>query len=151
MLLRIALLPLLLLIQTYGIGQNLDPVAWKVNTQKTGSNTYEVKIKAQIDPDWVIYSMISPENGPIATKIVFDQSEDNVTLQNSIIEDLEPVKVYDKLFEQEVIKFSNEASYTQSVISEINNATLTGTITFMACNGKQCLPPTKVPFLTVLN
>lgn len=151
MLFRFAILTLLISLSIGANGQDLQPVDWHVSTQQTANDTYEVNIKAQIEPGWVIYSMRTPANGPIATSILFDKSEKDIFFNTAVSEDLEPTETYDELFGQSVIKFSNEASYTQIVTSDRKNATLTGSITYMTCNGKQCMPPKQVPFVTVLN
>lgn len=151
MLFRFAFFTFLISYSIIATGQDLQPVDWFVTTQKTGSNTFEVNIKAQIEPEWVIYSMRTPENGPIPTQIVFDEPGKEIFFNAELTEDLIPTETYDELFGQSVIKFSKEASYTQMVTSDIKNATLSGSITYMACNGKQCMPPKQVPFVTVLN
>lgn len=130
--------------------QEVTPVQWHIYTQKTSANTYEVHIDAYLDNNWVIYSLHTPEGGPVPTQIDFENNR-QVDLIGTAQETVMPKRVYEPLFTTDVIKFEKKASFVQRLRNNVKDqVVVTGQISYMACNGTQCLAPTKVPFLTVL-
>ena len=133
-----------------GAAQDLDPVDWHIYTDKKSKSDYSIYIEATIKDEWVIYSMSSPEGGPIATNITFN-AVDGVELQSKVFESTTPTKEFEELFGQEVVKFSDRALFIQDLKSFNKSVIINGTITYMACNGRQCLPPRQLPIVAVLN
>lgn len=130
--------------------QDLEPVDWHIYTDKKSESDYSIYIEATIKEEWVIYSMSSPEGGPIATDITFN-IVDGVKLQSKVFESTTPKREFEELFGQEVVKFSDRALFIQDLKSSNKSVVINGTITYMACNGRQCLPPRQLPIVAVLN
>lgn len=129
---------------------DLTPVDWHIYTKPIGDATFQVFFDAYIEDNWMIYSSFSPDGGPIATSVSFDKHVD-VELSGRLQEIIEPETTFEKLFGQNVMKFTKKASFSQVLKSRETDVVTKGYITYMACNGKQCLPPTDIPFLVVLN
>ena len=54
---------------------------------------------------------------------------------------------YEPLFGVNVKQFSDKVVFIQTVVLKVNAKTaLNGTVEFMACNDKECLPPKTVKF-----
>lgn len=130
--------------------EDLSPVDWHIYTKPVSDDTFQVFFDAYIDDNWMIYSSLSPDGGPIATSISFDKHI-HVEVAEGLREINEPQVTFEKLFGQNVMKFTKKASFSQLLKSQERDVVTKGYITYMACNGKQCLPPTDIPFLVVLN
>ncbi len=126
------------------------PVRWHIFTESIGNGQFKVHFDAYIDDEWMIYSSISPEGGPIPTDITFDHTP-GVKIEEDLIEITKPKTEFEALFGQNVMKLTKKAEFVKIVKSEVREAVSKGFITYMACNGRQCLPPTDVPFIVVLN
>ena len=130
--------------------QTLNPVKWEFSSKKINDKTYEIHLKANIDNKWHIYTMdhngdigvptsIKFNNNPLATisktpKIV------GKTITANDPSTGEKVKFHEKTF---------NAVYTVNLKSAVKT-NLTGTLEFMACDDKQCLPPKEVKFSVAL-
>lgn len=123
-------------------GQILNPVKFSYSTVKKGSNQYEVHIKTLVDPKWHIYSIYNPDGGAQATALTFTNAKEvgkpkEAGKMKTIFEN--EFKVNQKYFEQNV-------DFIQTVKVEPGTKKVSGTIEYMVCNDKQCLPPKTVAF-----
>ncbi len=103
------------------------------------SNTSEIEITANLAPGWHIFSQyLEGGIGPVPTQIVF---EENASI-SFIGRMTEPVSVnqFDANFESMLHFFENEVKFTQKV-NTTQTTILKGTITYMACNEFECIPP----------
>lgn len=121
-----------------------SPVSWKFSLEKSGSDASEFKASAQIAKGWNIYAVYMSDEGPIPTSFAFDLVQNGV-LQGKIIEASKPIKGYDELFEMDVIKFKEEAVFTQA-FKTAGGLMVSGSVTFMCCDSERCLPPATVQF-----
>lgn len=44
-----------------------NPTRWSFSQKSLGNNEYELVFKAEIEPGWHVYSMYTPDGGPMAT------------------------------------------------------------------------------------
>jgi thiol:disulfide interchange protein DsbD len=123
--------------------QILNPVHWQYSAQKTSDSTYDLHLKASIDPGWHVYSQNAGE-GPIPTSFTFDENP-QVRLIGDVAEKGKEVKTYDKVFKSTLRYYGNEVDFIQKV-KVTGHTTLKGTLEFMVCNDVNCLPPKDVPF-----
>jgi len=130
-------------------GQQEYPVTWKINSEKTGTNSFEVKFEAFIEEGWVIYGMSSPADGPVATSFDFEE-ENGIVFEGNTAEITKATSRFEPLFDTEVLKFSKRAIFSQKVSQIGSSKVLNGNIKYMACDGTKCLPPTDVPFVALL-
>ena len=134
------------LFSTLLTAQILEPVKWEFQTEKLSEDEYQLKFIALVDDNWAIYSQDIPDDGPIPTSFEFDKS-DLFTLIGMVKEnDKNKVTKHDPVFNMTLSKFYNKAEFTQVVKLSTPNATINGTLNFMTCDDKRCLPPTDVPF-----
>ena len=126
---------------TVSYAQVLNPVAFNYSLVKKGVDLYEVHIKATIQPKWHIYSVKNPEGGAVATEIKIKDA----TTVGAIKENGKMKTVFEKEFNVNQKYFESSVDFVQ-VIKSKNPDKVTGTINYMLCNDKQCLPPKEVEF-----
>jgi hypothetical protein len=122
--------------------QILNPVKLSYTAKKTGANQYEIRIKALIEPKWHLYSTANPDGGADATVVKFTNA-DGV---NKLKEDGKMQTVFEKAFGVNQKFFENNVDFVQVVKVRPGEKKVRGTIEYMVCNDKKCLPPKEVEF-----
>ena len=125
--------------------QIFDPVTWEFGYEKKGDNVYELVFTAIIEDGSHIYSMDIPEGGPIPTSFRFDTRND-FSLSGEPWEAVEPEELFDEAFGFNIRSFSNKAEFRQQITAVSESFTVTGEVTFMACDNTTCSPPKDVAF-----
>ena len=125
--------------------QVLEPVTWSFKSEKTGDNTYELVMTAEIEEHWHLYAMDIEEGGPIATSFTFEESAAYTTVGKPFAVTKPEVK-YDNSFDMNIGMHSDMAEFRQKVTVKQFPAVVKGYVTFMSCDDKQCLPPRDVEF-----
>jgi Disulphide bond corrector protein DsbC len=127
-----------------------DVVEWKFESKKVSDKKYEVKLIALVKNPWHIYSTTTPDGGPLPTKISFTRNPLAV-LDGNVKEVGKLETHYEEVFEIDTKYFNNKVEFVQVVNIKGNAKTnLTGTVEYMACNDRECLPPKTVPFTIAL-
>lgn len=127
-------------------GQILNPVKFSYSAVKKTNNQYDVHIKTAVDPKWHIYSIYNPDGGAQATAITFTNAK-------SIGKPKEAGKlktIFEKEFNVNQKYFEQNVDFIQTVKVVPGAKKVSGTIEYMVCNDKQCLPPKTVAFNIVL-
>lgn len=126
---------------TAGNAQILNPVQFNYSIIKKGNDLYEVHVKAVVEPKWHIYSIKNPEGGALATEIKINDAK-----TVGAIKEVGKMKtVYEKEFKTNQKYFEKTVDFVQ-LIKLKNTNKVTGKITYMVCNDRQCLPPKDVEF-----
>ena len=132
---------LLLIAAAHGFSQVKDPVKWTYTSKKIDESTFEINLTATVDPSWHIYSQTTPEGGPSATVISFTKNP-LIQLEGEVNELGKLEQKHEELFGVDVKQFSNKVSFVQTVrLKGKAKTAITGTIEFMTCNNRECLPP----------
>ncbi len=106
---------------------------------------YEVSITANLDPKWHIYAQDAGE-GPAPTTISFTKNP-LVSTEGKVKEVGSLEKEYDKNTGSVLKFYSSKVTFVQKVKLRANVSTvLKGSINYMVCNDRKCLPPKDVPF-----
>lgn len=127
-------------------GQIYNPVKWAITLTPAGDGNYTFQAKATIDEGWWVYSQyLENEDGPIATTVNFDNG-DHFKLVGKNKESDNAKKIFDKVFEMEVIKFQKSYTIEQKIKVTDPSKPITGYVNFMTCNDERCLPPTDKEF-----
>ena len=123
-----------------------NPVKWSFTSKKISNDTYEVHLTATIDQRWHIYSQTTPEGGPVPTAITFSRNP-LLTLSGDTKEEGKLEQHNEPLFGVDVKQYSNKVDFVQTVKLKNNVKTnASGSVEFMVCNDKECLPPKTVQF-----
>ena len=145
---KIILATLLLLSGLWVKGQVVTPVKWSYAAKKTNKGEAIVFLKATIDKGWHIYSQNVGEGGPVKTSFSFAKSDD-YQLVNKTVEPTPKTK-FEKAFDMKVTYFENSVIFQQKIKLNKPKTVLKGTLTYMVCSNKQCLPPEDVEFSVAL-
>ena len=120
-------------------GQIYDPIEWDTSVQKTGENKYELVTTATLDSGWHLYSQFLEEGGPEATEFVYNLSETDRLSGKT--QEGKGHEGFDPVFEMNVKYFENKAVFVQEIMSDNPNI-IQGSVYYMVCDDKNCLPPT---------
>lgn len=122
-----------------------NPVKWSYTAKKTGDKTYELHMKATLDPKWHIYAQDAGE-GPEPTTFSFDKNP-LVKFDGKVTESGKLEKAYDPNFKSTLRYYSNEVDFIQKVTVKSAASTMVkGTVSYMVCDDHKCLPPKEIPF-----
>ena len=142
---KILLAGMVLLGATQAKAQILQPVHWSYAAKKLSPTEAVVLLKATIDPGWHVYSQHVKDGGPVKTTIKFDPSRAYTLVGTP--QEAKPVTRMEKTFNMEVSYFEKEVTFQQKVkLTGKSPQVVKGTIEYMVCNDKQCLPPDEIPF-----
>ncbi len=146
---RILLIFCSFLISTASFSQS-DVVEWKFESKKLTDNKYEVKLIAMVKNPWHIYSTTTPDGGPLPTKISFTKNP--LTVFDGKLKEVGKLEThFEEVFDIDTRYFNNKVEFVQVVNLKGNAKTnIAGTVEFMACNDKECLPPKSVTFSIAL-
>ena len=123
-----------------------SPVDWTITTKKLADKTYEVRVSANIQKGWHIYSQTTPDGGPIATSFTYSKNP-LITLQGTNKEIGKLEQRFEPLFNVDVKQFSNKVDFVQVIKLKANVKTSVEiAVEFMTCDEKTCLPPTTKKF-----
>ncbi|MGV3546528.1 MAG: protein-disulfide reductase DsbD N-terminal domain-containing protein [Pedobacter sp.] len=122
-----------------------NPVTWQYAAKKTpGKNEATLYIKANIEPNWHLYSQNLKPGGPNKTEFSFTPSKDFSLIGKTA--EPKPITKYEKVFKMDVSYFEDEVVFTQKIKLNKGATTVKGKVEFMVCDDKQCLPPSEVNF-----
>ena len=107
--------------------------------------TYELHITATIGNNWHLYAQDAGE-GPVHTQITFTANP-LIKLDGKVKEVGKMEKSFDKNFNSTLKFYANKVDFVQKIKVKSAIATvIKGSVNYMVCNDKQCLPPKDVPF-----
>ena len=134
---------IVLLAFSIGNSQVLDPVTWTTSVEKLSDTEYVLVSKASIEKGWHLYSQTVPEDGPIPTTFIYDDSEGTFKIAGNTSEEAGHT-VDDPVFKMKIKFFENTATFKQKVKVEDGLIAINGFVEFMVCDDTRCLPPTEV-------
>lgn len=121
-------------------------VNWTFVSKKINDNTYELRIKAAINGKYHMYAQEVGVEGPVATTFSFTANP-IVSLDGKVKEIGKLVQKHEAVWDGKVNYFEKEVEFVQVVKLKRNvKTTVAGTVEFMVCDDKECLPPSEVPF-----
>ena len=122
--------------------QILNPVSFNYSVVKKGTDLYEIRIKAVLEPKWHIYSVTNPDGGAQATEIKINEGK----VVGTVKETGKLKTQFEKEFGVDQKYFEGAVDFVQLVKLKPGNKKITGTVGYMVCNDRQCLPPKEVEF-----
>jgi len=152
-----------LLFSTVCFSQLDNPVSWFFEVEKLDSNNYNLKIIAEIDDGWHIYSQYKdPDSFIRETSFYFEPNNDINFIQSDVkkidsdlikvfFKEEEPIKKYLEIQDEVARYFENEVVFTQQISLNKTINEIQGKLEFMACNDVQCLPPQIINIVFLLN
>jgi Disulphide bond corrector protein DsbC len=129
----------------------VSPYNWTYSSKKIADDEYELHFHMDISSPWHTYSQFTPDGGPVATKFSFAKNP-LYTLEGTVKEDGKLIKKYETVFGVDVKYFSDKVDYVQVVkLKSKAKTNFSGSVEFMVCNDKECLPPSTQKFSIALN
>ena len=144
---------LISLVSGYTYGQNAEasqPIKWRMSVKMTSPKSGTVTLRAIIDPGWHLYGMTLPKNGPVPTTFDFSASRGIEFTENSFTPARPTQQKDDPNFGIKIGAWEKEITFTRHFVltGKIEDALVSGTVRFMGCNDKNCLPPKTQTFKT---
>ena len=131
--------------------QPQSPVSWTASAAKAADGAYKITITATVPGPWHIYSQTTPDGGPVPTSITFNKNP-LVTIVGETEEKGELKTTHDKNFGVDVKYYGGKVLFNQTVKVKAGVKTnLAGSVNFMVCNDRECLPPSNWNFSVQLN
>ncbi len=122
--------------------QELEPVKWDYKVEKVSDTEFILVFKANVDKGWYIYSQEQPSEESFAptTYFEFQDVDGNYQLEGKTSEPNVPT-IYDKIFQEEVKKFKDEAVFKQRV-TLINKdlKQIDVKVDYQTCDDSKCIP-----------
>ena len=134
----------------FATAQIENPVRWAYSAKKIADKTYEIHLTATIDGNWHIYAQEAGE-GPEPTTISFTANP-LIKKEGKVKEIGKLQSAYDPNFNTVLKFFGERVDFVQKIKLKTSASTVvSGTITYMVCNDKKCLPPKDIPFSVKLS
>ena len=122
-----------------------NPVKWEFKAKKIGNKQYELHLIAVIENTWHVYAQEAGE-GPAPTVISF-AANPLVSIDGKVKEIGKLESVFDPNFKSTLRYYSNKVDFVQKIKLKSSASTVVkGTVSFMVCNDRKCLPPKEIPF-----
>jgi len=123
-----------------------NPVKWTFEYKKIDAKNYELIITANMDPGWHIYTLDHAAEIGVATKFSFNKNPLG-DLKGSVKTNSKPKKSKDPSTGELVAFYEGKVVFVQAIsLKAPVKTTYTGSVEFMACDDKMCLPPTEKNF-----
>ena len=144
---KICTLLVLVLLSAAAFAQSGTKVQWTFISKKISDKKYEVKITANIQPGWHLYSQNQSADAIVLpTKVTFAKNP-LLVISGKPKEVGKLYDQFDKAIQARSKYYSNKVEFIQVVIIKNNvNTSVVGEIEFMVCDDKQCLPPDRTKF-----
>lgn len=141
LLMLFAMLPAIAQQAGFGGSQILEPITWKVSVEGNSTSSATIRLTANIEEGWHLYSLNMPEDGPNSTVIDFTLP-DGVTLDGALTPSKKPIEKYDDMFSLNLSWWEGSVSFTQKVkISDEKTHTVGVSVSFQGCNDQTCVAP----------
>ena len=120
-------------------GQIQEPVIWETSLiSDTIKNIYTIRLKANIEKNWHLYSQFSDPNGAIPTEFKFKKNKKYRLIGK--VNETESTVAYDEVFEMDLSYFTDKAIFTQKIeIFDTNLNKIEAEVNYQACDDKLCI------------
>lgn len=130
---------------TVSNAQILHPVSWAYAAKKLNAKEAVLFLKATVGDGWHIYSQNVADGGPVKTSFTF-KAANGYKLNGPTVEP-SPLTRFEKAFNMQVSFFEHEVIFQQKIkLTGSGPIIVNGSLEYMTCNDKQCLPPEDVDF-----
>jgi len=123
-----------------------NPVTWSYSAKKVADKVYELQMTAILSPGWHLYSQNAGEALSDPTSFVFANNP-LFKLENKVKETGKLISEYDPTMKGVLKFYKDKVTFTQRVKMKSTAPTVAkGTVTYIVCNDRKCLPPKDVDF-----
>lgn len=123
-----------------------NPVKWTFTAKKINDKTYELHMTASIDPGWHIYTIDHSADIGVATTVTVNNNPLGA-VSGKLKAVGKPVSMKDPSTGETVRFYERTVDLVQVVTLKASVKTsFTGSVEFMSCDDRQCLPPATKQF-----
>lgn len=116
-----------------------QPVKWTYSSKILNSTEAELIFTATIENKWHLYSQFVKSGGPVPTAFTFEKSNNYILIGSTT--ETKPKKVFDEIFNMDVLYFDNKATFTQKIkVLSSKPFSIKGTYEYMTCDDESCIP-----------
>ncbi|HRN55785.1 MAG TPA: protein-disulfide reductase DsbD family protein [Agriterribacter sp.] len=121
-------------------------VDWSFASKKIADNTYEIRFTANINGKYHMYAQDVGVEGPVPTLFTFARNP-LIDIDGRVKESGKLIKKHEAVWGGDVNYYENKVEFVQLVkLKKKIKTQVGGTVEFMVCDDKECLPPAEVPF-----
>lgn len=148
---KLLFLSLSLLLVSITFAQMQSPVSWTFSSKKVSDKVYEVRMTANIQPGWHLYSQNQPEDA-IAQPTSFNFNSNPLLAMNGKVKEVGKLEKYkDDKLGITANQYSNKVEFVQLVqIKGKAKTNVSGKLEYQTCDDIKCLPPKTVNFSIAL-
>ncbi len=118
-----------------------DAVRWRLSVKMTSDTEGIITLRALVGQGWHMYGTDLPDGGPRPTKISLDGSQ-GISLVGKLTPSQAPVVVSDPMFGIKLNWWASNVNFTQKFkLNKRDGAKVVASVTYMACDNKNCTPP----------
>ncbi len=130
--------------------QPKTPVKWSYSYKKINPTTYDLIFTANIDPTWHMYTIDHKADVGLATTITIKKNPLGANVGKLKVAG-KPVSMKDPSTGDKVKFYEKSVVFTQQIkLKAPVKTSYSGTVEFMACDDKMCIPPTTKEFTIAL-
>ncbi|MCT4599679.1 MAG: thioredoxin family protein [Marinifilaceae bacterium] len=121
------------------LAQFEQPAVWKFSVKKTSELERELVFSGTIDANWHVYSMFTPDGGPMKASFELEKS-DLYSIVGKPVETLKPHKEHDKIFGVDVLFYEGKMIIKQKIkVHSKKDFQISGTLSYQACQDGKCV------------
>ncbi|WP_165570811.1 protein-disulfide reductase DsbD domain-containing protein [Flavobacterium aquatile] len=116
-----------------------NPVKWKAKIQKKSSSEYILTFAGKLEKDWHLYSLATPEGGPLPLEFTFLNSKGKYETVGKAKESA-TTTTFNTLFEVNETYFTNNFTITQVIkVNNKLNTSIAVELSYQICK-EVCIP-----------
>lgn len=131
--------------------QVLNPILWTFSSKKIAEKVYEVRLTANIQNSWHLYSQTQPAdaiNNP--TAIIFNKNP--LIILDGKAKEIGKMELYkDTKLGISANQYSDKVEFVQKLkLKSKTKTNISGSVEYQTCDDKKCLPPKMLNFSVAL-
>ena len=129
-----------------GAAMAQDPIRWRTTVKMTNDTEGVLTVRALVADGWHLYGTSLPKGGPKPTAISLATSTGIKFIDKAFTASVAPVTEFDATFNMKLTYWRTNVTFTRRfrLTGPRDKAFINGTITFMGCNGENCLRPSTI-------
>ena len=131
--------------------QVLNPVLWSFSSKKIAEKLYEVTLTATIQNNWHLYSQTQPADAiNMPTEIIFNKNP--LIIVDGKAKEVGKMEVYkDTRLGISAHQYAGKVEFVQKLkLKSATKTNISGSVEYITCDDKKCLPPKKLNFTVAL-
>lgn len=138
----LTILSLLMVVALCAPAQNQNPIRWRMSVKMYTETEGTLTLRAIVEPGWHLYDTSMPENGPRPTTFVFNNT--GVKLLGNMTANRAAGIHHDEMFGLDLGWWDSDVSFSQKFTMDRHSGSkISVTVSYMGCDNKTCLPPSK--------